>query len=121
LIRGPLPLVFNCSAGKDRTGVATALVLTAIGVPWDIVVGDYLISATTVRAQRRILESGRGGAHLPALAPATVDALLGAETLYLEAMRAAIEEKNGSVKGYLTEELQLTEDDLVTLKSRLVA
>lgn len=41
---GPLPLVFNCAAGKDRTGVAAALLLTALGVGWDEVLKDYMLS-----------------------------------------------------------------------------
>ncbi|HTK61019.1 MAG TPA: tyrosine-protein phosphatase [Pseudonocardia sp.] len=45
-IRRPdrLPLVFHCTAGKDRTGWAAATVLTALGVPGDQVLGDYLES-----------------------------------------------------------------------------
>jgi protein-tyrosine phosphatase len=37
-----LPLLFHCSAGKDRTGFGAALVLTALGVSWDHVMHDYL-------------------------------------------------------------------------------
>ena len=36
------PLVFHCTAGKDRTGFASALLLTLLGVPWDDVMEDYL-------------------------------------------------------------------------------
>jgi protein-tyrosine phosphatase len=36
------PLVFHCTAGKDRTGFAGALLLTLLGVPWDDVMEDYL-------------------------------------------------------------------------------
>jgi protein-tyrosine phosphatase len=36
------PLVFHCTAGKDRTGFASALLLTLLGVPWDTVMEDYL-------------------------------------------------------------------------------
>ncbi len=36
------PLVFHCTAGKDRTGFASALLLTLLGVPWDDVMADYL-------------------------------------------------------------------------------
>lgn len=36
------PLVFHCTAGKDRTGFASALLLTLLGVPWETVVEDYL-------------------------------------------------------------------------------
>jgi len=41
---GGLPAVIGCAAGKDRTGVAVALVLAAVGVPSDIVVDDYALS-----------------------------------------------------------------------------
>ncbi len=37
-----LPLLFHCSAGKDRTGFGAALLLTALGVPREVVVADYL-------------------------------------------------------------------------------
>ncbi|MHB1710917.1 MAG: tyrosine-protein phosphatase [Acidimicrobiales bacterium] len=40
-----LPLVFHCTAGKDRTGVLAALVLDVLGVGRDLIVADYLISA----------------------------------------------------------------------------
>jgi protein-tyrosine phosphatase len=39
---GHRPLVFHCTAGKDRTGFASALLLTLLGVPWDTVLDDYL-------------------------------------------------------------------------------
>lgn len=43
-----LPVVFHCSAGKDRTGVLAALVLSALGVPADVVAADYHLSAPAV-------------------------------------------------------------------------
>lgn len=39
-----LPLIFNCSAGKDRTGLATALILYSLNVDEDIIFEDYLAS-----------------------------------------------------------------------------
>lgn len=39
---GRLPLLFHCSAGKDRTGFGAALLLTALGVPQETVMADYL-------------------------------------------------------------------------------
>lgn len=41
---GKEPLVFHCSAGKDRTGMAAALTLLALGVPEETVMDDYLLS-----------------------------------------------------------------------------
>ena len=40
-----LPAVVGCAAGKDRTGVVVALLLDAVGVPEDIIVEDYALSA----------------------------------------------------------------------------
>ena len=48
-----LPAVFHCSAGKDRTGVLSALILAFLGVPDETIVADYALSAT---AMERLLE-----------------------------------------------------------------
>jgi len=42
---GGVPAVIGCAAGKDRTGVAIALVLAVCGVPRDVIVDDYALSA----------------------------------------------------------------------------
>lgn len=41
---GDVPLLFHCTAGKDRTGVAAAVILLALGVPKETVMADYLLS-----------------------------------------------------------------------------
>jgi protein-tyrosine phosphatase len=40
------PIVYNCSAGQDRTGFVTAILLSALGVPRDQIVADYYLSTT---------------------------------------------------------------------------
>lgn len=50
---GALPAVMHCSAGKDRTGVLSALLLAFLGVPDDTIVADYALSAA---AMERLLE-----------------------------------------------------------------
>lgn len=44
LVRHETPLAFNCSAGKDRTGVAAALILSVLGVPRETVLADYALT-----------------------------------------------------------------------------
>jgi len=39
-----LPMVFHCSHGVHRTGTGAAILLSALGVPWETVRGDYLLS-----------------------------------------------------------------------------
>ena len=42
------PLVFHCAAGKDRTGVLAALVLDILGVHPDVIIEDYMLTATRI-------------------------------------------------------------------------
>ena len=44
LLAEDTPLVFHCTAGKDRTGFAAALILLALGVPEEVVMQDYLLT-----------------------------------------------------------------------------
>ena len=59
-----LPVVIGCAAGVDRTGVAVALLLSAVGVPADVVAGDYALSVESFAGDG--VDSGlfdwRGGA-----------------------------------------------------------
>ena len=70
------PLVFHCTAGKDRTGFASALLLTLLGVPWDTVMDDYL--------RTNDLWTGHIGRY-PELDIDTRAAIIEARTPYLEA------------------------------------
>ena len=47
---GRMPLLYHCSGGKDRTGWMTAIVLTVLGVPREVVLRDYLASNDFHRA-----------------------------------------------------------------------
>jgi len=70
------PLVFHCTAGKDRTGFASALLLSLLGVPWEAVVEDYL--------RTNELWTGHIGRY-PELDIDTRAAIIEARTPYLEA------------------------------------
>ena len=52
LVEGDVPLAFNCTAGKDRAGVAAALILSALGVPRETVFADYELSNRYLTADR---------------------------------------------------------------------
>jgi protein-tyrosine phosphatase len=45
LAAAPSPAVFHCTAGKDRTGIVSALLLLLLGVPREVVIGDYSLTA----------------------------------------------------------------------------
>jgi protein-tyrosine phosphatase len=49
---GARPAVFHCTAGKDRTGLLSALLLSLLGVPEDTVVADYALSGEAMARLR---------------------------------------------------------------------
>jgi protein-tyrosine phosphatase len=118
--------IVHCAAGKDRTGVAIALVLEALGVPRATVVADYTLTNTAVDLRAQLLTRDAGGAGLAAsadpllaLSPTALDAVLAAHPDYLMASLAAIDSRHGSVHGYLQEELGVRRDTLQRLRDQL--
>lgn len=51
--RNSLPAVVHCAAGKDRTGLAMALVLSAVGVPREVVLDDFVLQSSDPEWIRR--------------------------------------------------------------------
>lgn len=108
---GSHPLLFHCASGKDRTGIAAAIVLLAVDVPREAVVEDYAIS----NFQRRPVDLFTAGATAPA-----VEQVMAAHPRYLEAAFAAMEEASGSIPAYLAE-LGLDAEARRALRALLVA
>ncbi|MET3901107.1 protein-tyrosine phosphatase [Devosia sp. UYZn731] len=80
------PVVFHCSAGKDRTGVAAALLLAALGVPKAAIEADFL----------RTNDDWQPPADIGERVPESYRrALLGVELAYLEAAFDALERQHG--------------------------
>jgi protein tyrosine/serine phosphatase len=71
---GALPAVFHCSAGKDRTGILAALVLGFLGVPRNVIVEDYALSAEAMIAllERLKQEYADAVAEVERYAPAVI-------------------------------------------------
>ncbi len=96
----PGPAVFHCAAGKDRTGVMAAVLLSLLGVPEDAIAADY---AATTAALPRIHERLRTmpgyEATMRELPPETMHANY--ETM--EQLLVAVAERWGSVAGWARE------------------
>jgi protein-tyrosine phosphatase len=119
LIAGKGAVVLNCTAGKDRTGIGTALVLTALGVPYATVREDFLLSNLAIRNTSR---SGDGGFanQLAALPRDVLVPLAGVEGPYLDAAFDQLRQDYGSVEGYLAKELGVGPRELATLRRRML-
>lgn len=118
LIDGKVPLLVNCSAGKDRTGVGAALVLRALGVAPDLIERDFLATATALDTARLLADSGF--AHpLDASSP-VVSAMMTVVPEYLAAAFAAIDARCGSFDRYVADELDVDDADLATMRANLL-
>jgi protein-tyrosine phosphatase len=103
------PLVIHCTAGKDRTGFACALVLHALGVPDDVIGEDYLL---TNRFYRRDTSSASD-------LPDDVRQALGSVAAsFLAAAFDAIRADYGDLDNYLKEGLALGTGERAALQAR---
>jgi protein-tyrosine phosphatase len=98
LLEGDAPLVFHCTAGKDRTGFAAALVLMALGVPRDVVMQDYLLTNSYFQ-----MPDTRGSA----LPREVLQVLWRVQEAFLQAAFKAVDADFGGVDHYLASKLQV--------------
>ncbi len=114
------PVLFHCAAGKDRTGVGAALLLSVLGVSRDQIRHDYLLSnaaQTDIRTRFLLLP----GAEIALEAPDEHWApLMTADADYLDAMFGEVERRHGNVERYATEVLGLQARQLEHLRNALL-
>jgi protein-tyrosine phosphatase len=127
LAEGRVPLILHCAAGKDRTGVAAALILMGLGVPRKVAMEDYtltnsVIDLEVVLFERRLRGIGitdevtrLHGASREVRAP-----LLAAHPDYLGAALEQLERDHGSVAGYLAGPLGVTNAMLHQIRRHLL-
>jgi protein-tyrosine phosphatase len=115
---GAFPALVHCSAGKDRTGIVIALVLAVLGVPDELIMADYALSASyldqalTPAIGQLAASTGLGeelAGRLIVSPPELIAEVLGR-------VRAAA----GSVDGYLRDH-GLSQAELSNLRAALVA
>lgn len=113
-----LPAVISCHAGKDRTGLVSAVLLEALGVEREVVLEDYelttryLLQSHQTSTFERLLASGYSEAAAVAVLGTSMSAMTGA--------LQHLDERYGGVVGYLTTEAGLSDDDLNRLRELIL-
>lgn len=113
-----LPMVVHCTAGKDRTGVASALLLAALGVDDDTIAADYELS-TEFQARARV-DAVRPQLDAAGIQFEKVEAYFLAPRAVIAATLDGLRERYGGVGGYLTGHAGLHRATLDKLRDALL-
>jgi protein tyrosine/serine phosphatase len=100
------PLLFHCTAGKDRTGLAAALVLSALGVSEADIWKDYLLTNQLYK---------RNSTGATTLSPDVLKIVWEVQESFLKASLDEIHAQHGSLQNYLTGKLRLSPAALAKL------
>ncbi|WP_238542177.1 tyrosine-protein phosphatase [Cecembia lonarensis] len=105
-------VLFHCSAGKDRTGLASALFLHALGADWDTIMEDFL------RSNEAVEKTDLSKMAMYGIPEDRAKALMGVKAVYLESAWSAIEEKYGSADALLAQEFGIGQEEKEFLRSK---
>ena len=111
LLAHPTPQVFHCTAGKDRTGFAAALLLSALGVDRPTIEQDYLLTNQLYRRDARL--EGKGHPHV-------MQVLWQVQPEFLHAAFEVIDAQHGGMQDYLHGAIGLTPQEVAELQRMLL-
>lgn len=115
-------LLFHCTQGKDRTGCAAMLILSALGVDEDTILADYMLTnefnAELIEKERQqLLDAGVKEDELDGM-------MIAMNQVFPQVMTNALDwlkQEYGSVTGYLTQELGVTDAQIAQLQDKFLA
>ena len=111
-------LLYHCTAGKDRVGVGTMLLLTALGVDWPVIVENYLITNERMAASTDCLLTAVADYDLSESEREVIRTFDRADAAFLTAARDAVAERYGSVDAFLTQALGVGAAERAALRAR---
>lgn len=112
--------VFHCSAGKDRTGMAAALILAALEVPRQTIVEDYLLTLEYYNSDKliAIVEGHLREAGVETWDRSWLIPYCSVHADNINGFLDAIDQKYGNINNYLMQGLGMSSQDLDKLKEK---
>jgi protein-tyrosine phosphatase len=98
-------VLYHCTSGKDRTGMATVYLLTVLGIPAATIRADYLLSNPLLHKNRRDRLAALRAADSNSALIATTRSLASVRNEYLDAALVKIEDDYGSLPDYIENQL----------------
>ena len=112
-----LPIIFHCSAGKDRTGIASFMIQSIFKNPMDLIFENYLISNDLLTIKAATAEQSTNSSNQDSLVTKNMLSTLGkVQQSYLNAAIDEIDKKYSSLENYFISQLGLKVNDIQKLK-----
>ncbi len=111
------PLAYHCTAGKDRTGWASAVLLSILGVPRERIFYDYLASNAYLAQKNAGILASLKASGAP-IDPAKLEPVLGVRPAYLESAFAEVDRVYGSMDAYVRKGLGLSDAQIGTVRRK---
>lgn len=118
LNHGEGAVLWHCTAGKDRAGFGSVLILSALGVDRETILEDYILTNQYYRENIEQLEQFIRSKGLPEEAVKAAKSMAGAEQAYLEKALDTIDKNYGSMDAYLENQLGLSVDNKQKLRDK---
>lgn len=112
--KGNRNLVFHCTAGKDRTGIAAALILYALGVDKETIYDDY--EATNYYRRNENIKAAYGMQLMYKVDKQIANNMLDANRNYIKSTFNQIEKDFGSIDNYLSKVMGVNEQKIKLLR-----
>ena len=111
-------VLWHCSAGKDRVGVATALLLTSLGVPKDIVMADYMCTNSFVGGEVAEMTEKLKAKGTKEKTIKNIQTMLSVRESYLENVFETICNHYQTVENYFYQALGVTPEQINNLQNQ---
>lgn len=113
-------VLWHCSAGKDRAGLATVLLLHALGVPYKAILADYLATNKYMETRTQEILDSLSSYGMAGKLDEGVRVLNSADERFLRAALDAVNERYGSLDAYLEEALGITPEKADALRAKFL-
>ena len=115
-----IPALIHCTGGKDRTGFVSAIIQLLVGVPYESVINDYLVSNQLIATRMKKVETFIRWMSLFQISSERIKPMLEVQRNYLEEVYTKIIEEYESIETYLRVACNIPQSNLDKLKQLLI-
>jgi len=116
---GNFPTMFHCTAGKDRAGIAAAILLSLLGIPEDTIIAEYsLTNLMFDRLYQEFIETNR--VEKLGIRNSDIKIMLAANPEWIKTTLKLLETEYGGAAGYLREAAGVSQSSIDAIRTNLL-